>query len=533
MVDRLYKMNKTQVLPMTILIKTLFRRIRAVDGNPGTERTRARPTCKALFALMWMMGCTGMANAAGDESQATPGSLGLRYEPYVIAANTGGGDLAAVTRSGRNRGQGPADRVGNAGQVATPQAQPIVSAADCLASYRLPHHRGVSGPVYRLDQLIAAAFGHPAVTGKRAEADATRAEGKAARQQFFPTTSVQYGSGNKGSTAVVVSQPLWTAGRLTAGLEAARERIRAADYGIAESQYAVALRVVTAYQAWLQSHWRHLAQAKGHAMLEGYAATVKRRMEGGVSAESDLNLVKSRLAQSRGDLAALQAGERSALATLAQLTGLALNAGSLAIPRTDGIPSADLGTLVAQAENNHPTLLRHAAEIEAGVHDVAQKRAAQWPTLNLRAEHQQLPQASGGGHDNRLMLALEYAPGAGLSVVSAAEAAAARVGGLRDSREAARRDLLQSLHADYEDHLAARTRRQELDASRVGTCEVLSSYDRLFSAGRRNWLDVINMAREVTQVELAQADVEAVLIGTQARVRLHAGESITASDRQQ
>ena len=53
---------------------------------------------------------------------------------------------------------------------------------------------------------------------------------------------------------------------------------------------------------------------------------------------------------------------------------------------------------------------------------------------------------------------------------------------------------------------------------------VLASYDRLFVAGKRNWLDVLNAARELTQVETSLADVEALVVASYYRLRLHGGE---------
>jgi adhesin transport system outer membrane protein len=53
---------------------------------------------------------------------------------------------------------------------------------------------------------------------------------------------------------------------------------------------------------------------------------------------------------------------------------------------------------------------------------------------------------------------------------------------------------------------------------------VLASYERLFVAGKRSWLEVMNAAREVSDSELALADIEAQMIAGRYRLALYAAE---------
>lgn len=376
--------------------------------------------------------------------------------------------------------------------------------------------------------MAVAILAHPGVAARRAELGAAQAEVEAARWQYYPTPSVQLREQDKGGTATVVAvqQPLWAAGRLDAGLDAANSRARSASVSITEAQYTLALRVTAAWQAWLQAHGRGEALAKSVALLTGYADSMRRRILGGVSAEVDQELVVSRLAQAQGDLAAARAAERSALAQLSQMVGPPLRAANLAVAHDTGDKLPALETIVEQAAFRYPALRRLEADIETARHEATQKQAALWPTLNLRAEHQRANPTTTGvnGSDNRIMLVLDYTPGAGLSAGANIEAAEARIGGLREGREAARRDLIEKISADYEEHLASRDRRLDLRRTLKSSTEILASYDRLFIAGKRSWLDVMNAARELTQVEMALADVEAQFVTSRYRLRLHGGE---------
>lgn len=388
-------------------------------------------------------------------------------------------------------------------------------------------HQG--GARLSLEDLIGLAIqAHPEVGAKRADLDAARAGQDAARWQYFPTPSLQFRQQDKGGNVAVVAvqQPLWAGGRLDAGLDAANSRTRSANVAISEAQYSLALRVTGGWQSWMQARGRAEALARGGSLLGVYAESVRQRIKGGVSPEVDRELIESRLAQVQGDLAAARAAERSALSQLSQLIGRQLRADELSPGKGVTVQLPAFEILVEQSVVRSAALRRIEAEVEAARHDTTQKRAALWPTVGVRAEYQRGDLLNTGAvlHDSRVMLVMDYVPGAGLSAAAGVDAAEARAGSLRESRETARRELVTKIAADYEDHLSSLSRKQDILRTLKAATEVLASYDRLFIAGKRNWLDVLNAARELMQVENTLADVEALLAASYYRLRLHGGE---------
>lgn len=383
---------------------------------------------------------------------------------------------------------------------------------------------------YGFDRLIAQAVrNHPTIAAARAELGAAQAEVAAARDQYWPTPSVQ-SLQDKGETTTVltVQQPLWAGGRLDAGLGVAQSRANASQASIADAQYTLALRVTNAWAAWMQARGRAEALAGGVDLLNVYAESVRRRIEGGASGEVDSELVAARLAQTQGDLAAARSAERSALSRLSQMTSQSLRTEDLAMPASAAAepPLLAPDALLAQAVARSAAILRLEADIEAARHETDKKRAALWPTVALRAQHQRGNSAATGvaANDSRIMLVLDYTPGAGQSSGANIDAAEARLIGLRESLEAARRELAETVGTDYEEYLSSLDRKRALQRTLTASAEVLASYDRLFIAGKRGWLDVINAARELIQARTALADVEAQRIAARTRLRLHAGE---------
>lgn len=389
-----------------------------------------------------------------------------------------------------------------------------------------------------LEQFITLAVqAHPSVAGKRAGLSAAEAEVQAARQQYYPTPSLQLRRNfNESGTVFALQQPLWAGGRLDAGLNAASARSNAAGAAIDEAQTALALRATSAWQAWQQARGRQAAGVAGIDMLGRYAQSAARRISAGAAGDVDRALVDARLALSQADLAAARAAERSSLAQLSQILGqplrsqdlmdLAPGASEGINPVFPGDRADSLEALIAQALKVSPGLHRARAEIESAGHEVTQKRAALWPTLNLRAEHQRsnganavlLPNAT------RLLLVLDYSPGAGLSAGANADAAGARLIGLQDNLETARRDLIEKVSADFEEHQSSTSRLVDLQRTVQANTEVLGSYERLFIAGKRGWFEVLNAARELTQAQTALADVHALHLASGTRLRVHAGE---------
>lgn len=487
----------------------------------STAKYSSRVTVTAIHTTAVLAGCLiGIAANAQESVSAlkkAPGRIDLDLKPsYQLKAAP---EPPAVESKARTPAQGAGvtlsrlQRATLASAVAKKEAEALVQGA----------------PRLRLEDLIGLAIqAHPEVVAKRADLDAARAGQDAARWQYYPTPSLEARRLKKGEhvTVAAVQQPLWSGGRLEAGLEAANSRLRSADVAISEAQYVLALRLTGYWQSWLQARGRAEALAGGVALLEVYAESVRQRIKGGISPEVDRELVQSRLAQVQGDLAAARAAERSALSQISQVIGRPLRAEELhpAAKVTARLPAFEL--LLEHAVERSAALRRIEAEVEAARHDVDQKRAALWPTLAVRAEYQRSGVASLGEDPNqrRVMLVMDYVPGAGLSAGAGISAAQARVASLGESREAAKRELLGKISADYEDHLSSRGRKQDTLRTLAAATEVLASYDRLFIAGKRNWLDVLNAARELTQVQTSLADIEALLAASHYRLRLHSGE---------
>ncbi len=182
------------------------------------------------------------------------------------------------------------------------------------------------------DLLTLAVTTHPAIQTQQAVLGAAREGVTSARLQYFPTPSVSvpnaasdsgdpsYG-GDKSVTILGLNQPLWTGGRIEAGIERAQANAQEALANVADTQQQRALRVVQTYGDWLSAHRKRAAYQVGqtqHIRLKDQAA---RRIQEGQAAASDLALAQSCLASLQADYAQAVPQEEVSLARLSQLLG--------------------------------------------------------------------------------------------------------------------------------------------------------------------------------------------------------------------
>jgi adhesin transport system outer membrane protein len=378
------------------------------------------------------------------------------------------------------------------------------------------------------EQAMQAALAtHPLVQGKRSAQAAAKAEQEGAEWQRFPTPSIEASAqgGNDYASLLRLDQPLWTGGRITAGIEAAGNRYDAAGSAIEEIRQELALKVIAASTEVLRQQARQRFAQASVSEHERLLAMIRRRVQQEVSPLADQRLAESRLYSSSNELLLISQSLQNALAFLAQLIG---QSSGQAVTEVDawsyqeaakptGLPG-DLLLSIDRAVAYSPTLRRLRFEAQAADADINSKRSAYMPHLSFRLESSQ-----GSVSDNRAMLVFLAQPGAGLSAKSGVDAAIARREATRQSAEAAQRDVRQQITFDWNDWTAARSRLENAEQVRNTSAEVSESYARQYTAGRKSWLDVLNAAREASQAELALVDAQSQMQAAVLRLKAQTG----------
>ena len=377
-----------------------------------------------------------------------------------------------------------------------------------------------------LGQLIASALAsHPAAQGQRALVESSQAGVDSARWQFYPTPSVSveaangsaadplYRGDNRVSTARL-QQPLWTGGRLTAGVDKAEAELFLSQASLEEVRLQLGLRVLQAYGDWLSAQLKTLANEKSFATHVRLREQVKRRLSEGASAESDLRLAVARLEAISADVTAGRTQREIALARLGQLLGHPVNGAALtaamAPPRTlDGSAQA----MLEMAIGISPTVAKAQAQARVQEAVIAERRADLSPEVYARVERQYGNYSfANGAPANRLFIGINTRFGAGLSTLSNVQAARSQHAAALTEIEVQSRSVSEQVLSDYALALSAASRLAATNASLQAAEDVSASYDRQFLVGRKSWLDVMNAARELAQTESQWADLKATQV---------------------
>ncbi len=398
-----------------------------------------------------------------------------------------------------------------------------ISVLACIATLSLAANTWADTLTF--DQALQATLSsHPLVEGRRSAQAAAKAEQEGAEWQRYPTPSVEANTDSGGQNASVfrLDQPVWSGGRITAGIDAAVSRLDAANAAISETRQELALRVNAASSEALRLRARQIHAQASVGEHEKLLAMIRRRVLQEVSPIADQRLAESRLYSTVNELSVTVQGVQNALTQLGQLTGQTVTdiepTSFSNAARPDGLP-ADMAQAIERALAHSPVLRRLGFEAKAADADIDSKRSAYMPQLTVRLESSQ-----GSVSDNRLMLVLQAQPGAGLSARSGVNAALARREASRQAEAAARRDIRQQVTLDWNEWTAARARVDNAEQVRTTSAEVSESYARQYTAGRKTWLDVLNAVREATQAELTLADAKSQMQAAVLRLKVQTGE---------
>jgi len=375
------------------------------------------------------------------------------------------------------------------------------------------------------DLLNASYQNYPSIKASRQMILGAKAQVESTKWNYFPTPSVDFSQRSRRSgTTLRLDQPLWTGGKLDAASEIAASKEEEAEYTLGENAYLLSERVINVLQNYIRADGEIKGFKQGKVQLESFSEMLDRRIEAGVSSESDRELLNARIAQIDSDIMTAQSQYQMSQSQLNLLTGRPLQCG-IGFKEYKRIKQdITLEKLEDALLKNHPALKKLEARIAMAQAEKKSTDAAIMPNVSFRAEHQQGSIYSNDiDSDTLVYINVSYTPGAGLSAMSNMESATYKVLQAKDELNARESELLDTAIADYSDYRAAKSRLESVQQTIRSTQNVLESYTRLFITGKRQWLDLVNISREVTQYKISLANLKSVLIASFYRLELQMG----------
>lgn len=385
---------------------------------------------------------------------------------------------------------------------------------------------------HAIEALLSRALDrNPAVRATLAQSEAAEQDIDVAKLGRWPSVQVSSEANTAGNgTALVVEQPLWAAGAITARIDEARSLSDVSKAQIDVSRGQIGLRVVDAWQSLMDASASLQVYQAALQQYERYEALMRRRVEAQVSATIELQLLASRTLQARVDVNEARTLQRVALSRLEQIVGDKIapeQQEQLAQPvgadEVQSVATAKALEVLVSHLAQHPSVRRARHETEVAQERLKQQRAQAWPQVVLRYRRQVTGTIATGADRDQIGLALNYAPGAGFSSTVRANADAQRLVGFELASEAIAQDLNEQLRVEWEGVRRDIERQGVQNQAIASAREVLESYERQFTAGRKSWLDVLNALRDLTQSEIRLAQAKAGATAGVYRLRLRSG----------
>ncbi|MFT7879599.1 MAG: TolC family protein [Sulfurimonas sp.] len=385
---------------------------------------------------------------------------------------------------------------------------------------------------YHVNELVSMVIkNHPSIKMQEHMIKGADAQVESAKWNYFPTVSF---SANQGVNqeklwdgTAVVSQPLWTGGKLDANYDMAIANRDNSKSGLGESGYTLVDTLFTALKTYVKNKGNIKALSEGKKQLNILKNMLSRRIKAGVSSRSDMELLKARLYQMQTDINYAKASMQASLSQIELLTNHDFK-GALEVDDRISFDFDSLDTLIKSMIKTHPTLKKYDALIDYAKAEKSNAKAVLMPNVSLKVErgvrsNDYYYNDSTG--ETRVYLSVDASFGAGLSAVSGIEQAEAKIMQLKQEKLATQQDLINKMMLSYNDYISSSSRVRSQSGSISSSKKVFESYTRLFLAGKRQWLDLVNTSRELTQNKMAFADTKSTLLVSAYQLLLLSGKS--------
>jgi adhesin transport system outer membrane protein len=391
---------------------------------------------------------------------------------------------------------------------------------------------------FTLRQLLEAALAtHPSLQAARLQARASAQDVKVTERQRWPTIAVttETDTGTRASVAtrsLRVEQIVWDAGRNTARITEAENRLNIAHAQVRLQQQDLFIQIINAWQNMVGAVERRSVAVDTLVLLKGYQEQMLRRVQAQASSRIDLELVDARVLQTEVEKTTADTSLKVALSRLEQLsglTGLSRRLGQL--PNAPSDDNTEMFHQILEQTNWQLVASEQAAVAKARLEgelvktQLTTKQAEQWPQFYVRLDKPLGTTQTNPITTTSVFAGLRYTPGAGFATALEAQAIATRIQSQDQTIEAVNREIQQSLESDREEFANARLRIVALEKSVKGSRLVLDSYLRQFQAGRKTWQDLLNTARDLAQNQYSLADAKSSLVGALHRLQLRMDKS--------
>jgi len=376
---------------------------------------------------------------------------------------------------------------------------------------------------------------HPALTGKRAEVNAKEFAGDTARAQRYPTITGQVSAQHTNNYPIGIRarQPLWAFGRIDNGIAYADADVVVETADLLRVKRQLIDETVVAYARVLGVSDRLLVAVDNEIALEKMYRQIERREKGLLASRADVRLARARLLQGQARKSRLESELLVAQNELLSLTQSPVEARIVVPDAYTALPGVNEVTTLAQEQSAEIRLKKESIALASA--DVDREKSSPMPTIYLQGDYFYNDQAAGTS-DARIGVTVEAnLEGMGFAAFGRNNAANARLQAVQAGLSNTRNEVKRTVNSLYTNRQAQQVIVETQMYSVEELTDILLSYQRQYEAGKKPWLEVLNMQRELTEQrhQLMQAKNEWLIYSLKLAALTGKLDKIAAVKKQQ
>ncbi|WP_416544909.1 TolC family protein [Limnohabitans sp. DCL3] len=393
-----------------------------------------------------------------------------------------------------------------------------------------PSHISTAAQAQGLDELpqllLSVWENHPTLKAKRSDRNAMRAAVTVAERQFWPTPSVSNDvgpadtQGRTQATTARLSYPLFTGGQLTADLEIADLKHRIAETEIEIAGRELVLQFIDLYRAW----WLHSARIDNHQnalmQMDRLRQMLMRRANAGVSAKQDLALADLHWQRLQDEYRQALKQRDQVLADMVTFGGRDMQPSFQPIGSWPRAPYAQILDLTERVLATHPSMNLSQWQTALAQAELKRAKANVLPSVTLKLEKQYGAYQGTQAPASRVYLNSQFTMGAGLAAIPFQQQAMARATAAELQADATRLTLTSQVQRLWHERAQASEQINSTQRQLKLQKDLADSGLRLFTSGRRSWQDLLNLQRELHQLQAQKSEAEATYLAADWRLHL-------------
>ena len=374
-----------------------------------------------------------------------------------------------------------------------------------------------------IDQALSTALEtHPLVLSRLGDYEASRSDLNAARWSRFPTISsaAQTALDGLDQTSAGIIQPIWAGGRLSGQVESAFALSEMALADVDDARQIVLTDTAKSFLELIRALIKEDIARSNVVEHQRLFEIIQRRALAATSPDVDVQLADARLSYAKSQELQVVSSRDIARSQLEQLIGIEVH--DIKPPSAPKMTIELLSELESSAIAFSPTLRQLRSKSQKLKAEVKVASSVLYPQVSLGYERQ-FGELLFAQEREQIFLSVEFQPGAGMSARAMTSAANSRLEANRNEIEAAERELRRQVQIAWQEREAARN---QLPPSRrlvLATKEVVESYLRQYTVGRKSWLDVLNAQREFVQAEFTLSDYRVLRLNSTYRLQILSG----------